>query len=94
MIKDDLAKHQLGYSFLQELTNQLQSSFKTLSQQAFSKTERAFALRGKGQEQAILYLKQCNNIVALLFSSIHVSSRMPARGEEICILRWADTAAV
>jgi hypothetical protein len=33
-------------------------------------------------------------MVALLFSSIHVSSGMPARGEEICVLCWADTAAV
>jgi hypothetical protein len=33
-------------------------------------------------------------MVALLFSSIYVSSGMPARGEEIRVLRWADTAAV
>jgi hypothetical protein len=42
----------------------------------------------------MLYLKQCNNMVMLLFSGIHVSSGMPARGEELRVLRWADTTAV
>jgi hypothetical protein len=86
-MKDDLAKHQPGYSFLQEPANQLQSSFKHLNRKAFSKDRGGFALRGKGQEQAILYLKQCSNIVTLLFSSIHVLSGMPARGEELCVVQ-------
>jgi hypothetical protein len=30
-VRDDLAKHRLGYSFLQEPANQLQSSFRYLS---------------------------------------------------------------
>jgi hypothetical protein len=93
-IKEDLSKHRPGYSFLQEPANQLQSSFKHLSRRAFSKDSKGFALRGKGREQAIAYLKKCNDIVMLLFSSIHVSSGMPARGEELRVLRWADTAAV
>jgi hypothetical protein len=93
-IKDDLAKHQPGCSFLQELANQLQSSFKHLNRRAISKDRGGFALRGKGREQAMLYLKQCSNIVTLLFSSIHISSRMPARGEELRVVQWADTAAV
>jgi hypothetical protein len=41
-----------------------------------------------------LYLNQCNNMVMLLFSSVYISSRMPARGEELQVLQWADTAAV
>jgi len=93
-LKDDLAKHRPGHSFLQEPANQLQSSFKYLSRQAFSKDGGGFALGGKGREQAVLYLKQCNDMVKLLFSSMHVSSGMPARGEEIRVVRWADTAAV
>lgn len=93
-LKDDLAKHRPGYSFLQEPANQLQSSFKHLSRRAFSKDGGGFALRGKGREQAMLYLKQCNDMVMLLFSGIHVSSGMPARGEELRVVRWADTAAV
>jgi hypothetical protein len=47
-MKDDLAKHWLGYLFLQELANQLQSSFKHLNRRAFSKDGGGFALRGKG----------------------------------------------
>jgi hypothetical protein len=42
----------------------------------------------------MLYIKQCNNMVILLFSSVYISSRMPARGEELQVLQWADTAAV
>jgi hypothetical protein len=30
----------------------------------------------------------------LLFSGVHVSSGMPARGEELLVLRWADISAV
>jgi hypothetical protein len=93
-IKEDLSRHQPGYSFLQEPANQLQSSFKYLSRRVFSKDGKGFALRGKGREQAITYLKKCNDVVMLLFSSIHVSSRMPARREELLVLLWADTAAV
>jgi hypothetical protein len=93
-MKDDLAKHRPGYSFLQEPSNQLQSSFRYLSRRAFSKGGGGFAIEGKGREQAMLYLKQCNDMVMLLFSAIHVSSGMPARGEELRVLRWADTAAV
>jgi hypothetical protein len=42
----------------------------------------------------MLYLKQCNNIVKLLINGIHVSSGTPARGEELRVVQWADTAAV
>jgi hypothetical protein len=42
----------------------------------------------------MVYLKQCNDMTRLLFSSIHVFSGMPPRGEELRVLRWADTAAV
>jgi hypothetical protein len=80
-LKDDLAKHRPGHSFLQEPANKLQSSFKYLSRRAFSKDGGGFALGGKGRERAMQYLKQCNDMVTLLFSSIHVSSGMPARGE-------------
>jgi hypothetical protein len=92
--RDDFAKHQPGYSFLQDPTNQLHSSFRHLSRRAFSKDGGQFALKGKGREQAVLYLKQCSRLVKLLFSGIHTTSGMPARGEELRVLRWADTAAV
>lgn len=93
-IRDDLAKHRPGYSFLQGPANQLQSSFRNLSRRAFSKDGGQFALKGKGREQAVLSLKQCNRLVKLLFSGVHTPSGMPARGEELRVLRWADTAAV
>jgi hypothetical protein len=42
----------------------------------------------------MLYLKQCDSMMILLFSRIHVSSAMPAKGEELRVLQWADAAAV
>jgi hypothetical protein len=75
-IKDDLAKHRPGYSFLQEHAYQLQVSFRYLSPRAISKDGGGFALEGKGREQAMLYLKQYNDMVMLLFSGIHASSGM------------------
>lgn len=42
----------------------------------------------------MLYLERCNDMVAVLFSSVYITSRMPARGEELWVLLWADTAAV
>ncbi|OWY53993.1 hypothetical protein AALT_g11700 [Alternaria alternata] len=93
-IKEDLSRHRPGFSFLQEPANQLQSSFKHLSRPAFSENGKGFALRGKGREQTTAYLKKCNSVVLLFFSSIHVFSGVPARGEEPRVLRWADTAAV
>jgi hypothetical protein len=93
-MKDDLAKHRPGYSFLQEPANQLQSSFGYLSRRAFSKGGGGFSLEKKGGDQAMSYLKECNEMVMLLFSGVHVSSGMLARGEEPRVLQWADTAAV
>jgi hypothetical protein len=93
-MKDDLGKHRPGYLFLQEPANQLQSSFRYLSRRAFSKGGGGFLLENKGRDQAMSYLEQCNEIVMLLFSGVHVLSGMPARGEELRVLRWADTAAV
>jgi hypothetical protein len=40
------------------------------------------------------YLKECNEMVMLLFSGVYVLSGMLARGEELRVLQWADTAVV
>ena len=93
-IKDDIAKHQPGYSFLQEPSNQLQTSFKHLSRRAFSADKGGFALQGDGRKRAVAYLKRRDRFIRLLFAGIHLTSGMPARGEELRVIRWADTAAV
>jgi hypothetical protein len=93
-VKDTLVTYRPGYSFLQEPANQLQSSFKHLSRRAFSRDGGQFAVKGKGRERAMAYLKGCNRLVRLLFSGIHTTSGMPGRGEELRVVRWADTAAV
>jgi hypothetical protein len=92
-IKDDLSMHRPGYSFLSHPLNHMEGSFKHLSRRAFSK-EIGLALRGPGREKALNYLKSCDGLVMLLFSRIHLTSAMPARGEELRVIRWADSAAV
>jgi hypothetical protein len=92
-IKDDISKHTPGFSFLQEPANQMQDSFKLLTRRAFSK-DGGFALHGKGKERALHYLKQCDCFVERLFTGIHLTSGMPARVEELRVIRWADTRAV
>ena len=93
-LRDDLTKHQPGYSFLQDPHNELQSSFKYLSRRAFRADEGGFALQGDGRKRVLAYLKRRDRFVRLLFGGIHLTSGMPARGEELRIIRWADTAAV
>jgi hypothetical protein len=90
----DIPKHTQGYSLLQKPSNELQSSFKHFIRRAFSKEGGDFALRGEGRKCAMSYTKQCERLVRLLFSGIHVCSGMLAREEELCVIRWADTAAV
>jgi len=71
----------------------MQDSFKLLTRRAFSK-EGGFALHGKGKERALRYLKQCDKFVKHLLAGIHLTSSMPARVEELRVVRWADSRAV
>ncbi|KAN0104052.1 hypothetical protein V8E51_009797 [Hyaloscypha variabilis] len=91
-IKDSLVTHRPGHSFLSEPENQLQMSFKLLSRKAFSK-DGGFSLKGPGRKRAIQYLKDRDELVRYMFGAIHIPSGMPARGEELRVIRWADTIA-
>ncbi|KAH9203154.1 hypothetical protein DL95DRAFT_506960 [Leptodontidium sp. 2 PMI_412] len=91
-IKDSLVTHRPGHSFLSEPENQLQMSFKVLSRRAFSKNG-GFSLKGPGRKRAIQYLKDRDELVKHMFGAIHIPSGMPARGEELRVIRWADTIA-
>lgn len=92
-IKDSLVTHRPGHSFLSESENQLQMSFKFLSRQAFSK-EGGFSLMGPGRQRAVQYLRDRDDFIKHLFGAIHIPSGMPARSEELRMVRWADTTAV
>jgi hypothetical protein len=85
-IKDDLSMHRPGYSFLSHPLNHMEGNFKHLSRRAFSK-ELGFTLRGPGREKALTYLTGCDRLVMLMFSGIHLTSGMPARGEELRVVR-------
>ena len=92
-IRDNLSTHRLGYSFLADPENKLQTSFRVLSRRAFSK-EGGFSLQKAGRAKAINYLRGRDRLVRFLYAAIHLTSGMPARGEELRMLRWADTSAV
>jgi hypothetical protein len=68
-------------------------SFKLLSRQAFSK-EGGFSLMGSGRKRAVQYLRDRDDFIKHLFGAIHIPSGMPARSEELRMIRWADTTAV
>ncbi|KFZ22727.1 hypothetical protein V502_02791, partial [Pseudogymnoascus sp. VKM F-4520 (FW-2644)] len=92
-IKDSLVTHRPGHSFLSEPENELQMSFKLLSRRAFSK-DGGFSLRGLGRKRAVQYLKDRDELVKHMYGGLHIPSGMPARTEELRLIRWADTVAV
>lgn len=93
-IKDNLTSYRPGYSFLDESENDLRMSFKHLNCRAFSLQGGRLALQGAGRRRALAYLQRRDNFIRLLFAGIHMTSGMPARGEELRIIRWANTIAV
>ena len=93
-IKEKLTSYRSGYSFLAEPKNNLQISFKHLYRRAFSLQEGELALQGAGRMRALAYLQRRDDFTRLLFAGIHMTSGMPARGEELRRIRWANTVAV
>lgn len=93
LIRDNLSTHRPGYSFLADPANNLQTSFRVLSRRAFSK-EGGFSLKGAGRTKATDYLRGRDRLVRFLYAAIHLTYGMPARGEELRVIRWADTATV
>ncbi|KFY68683.1 hypothetical protein V496_00896 [Pseudogymnoascus sp. VKM F-4515 (FW-2607)] len=92
-IKDSLVTHRPGHSFLSEPENELQMGFKHLSRRAFSK-DGGFSLRGLGRKRAVQYLKDRDELVKHMYGGLHIPSGIPARTEELRLIRWADTVAV
>ena len=80
--------------FWRSLTRIYKMSFKHLHRRAFSPLEGRLALQGDGRKRALAYLQRRDDFSRLLFAGIHMSSGMPARGEELRIIRWANTVAV
>jgi hypothetical protein len=93
-IKDKLTSYRAGYSFLAEPENNLKMSFKHLYRRAFSLQEEKLALQGAGRKRALAYLRRRDDFTRLLFAGIHMTSGISARGEELRIIRWANTVAV
>jgi hypothetical protein len=80
-----------GYSFLSDPANHLQSKFRILSQHVFAKVG---GLSWSSTSQLSRYLRECDRFVQYLFVAVHKTSGMPARGEELRTIRWANTVAI
>jgi hypothetical protein len=93
-IHDDLATHRPGFSFLSHPQNNLQASFRAVSKLAFSEKGGCSFKTSQGKARLSQYLPSSDRFVRLLYTSIHTTNGMPARGEEFRVIRWADTAAV
>ena len=46
------------------------------------------------QPRLLRYLYDCDRFVQLLFAAIYMTSEMPERGEEVCVICWANTTTV
>lgn len=91
-VKDDMCNRRPGYCFVSDPVNHLQNKFRVLSQRAFSPQIGKFSWKGVGRTRVIQYLHRCDQFIQSLFAAIHMSSGMPARGEELSPIRWANTA--
>ncbi|GAB7336844.1 hypothetical protein MBLNU13_g00015t1 [Cladosporium sp. NU13] len=91
-IQDDMANRRPGYCFTTDPANNLQSSFRALSRRGFAPTG-PLSLKGSGRQRVLEYLRGRDSLVQLLFAAIHLTSGMPARGEELRLIRWANTPA-
>lgn len=93
-IRDNLGIHRPGFSFLAHPENNLQSCFRTVSRLAFSERGACSLKKGTGKARLRRYLRTTDSFMQLLYAAVHMTSGMPARGEELRIIRWADTVAV
>jgi hypothetical protein len=93
-IHDDLTAHRPGSSFLSQPANDLQSCFRAVSKLAFSKEGGCSFKKKAGKAKLQRYLRDSDRLVRLLYAAIHMTSGMPARGEELRMIRWADTVTV
>lgn len=87
---DDVDNRRPGYSFLSDPENHLQGKFRLLSQHVFAE---GGGLSWTSPSQLLQYLRKCDQFVQLLFGAVHTTSGMPARGEELRTIRWANTLA-
>jgi hypothetical protein len=90
-LRDDMVNQRPGYSFLSDPANHLQSKFRILSQHVFAKVG---GLSWSSTSQLSRYLRECDRFVQYLFVAVHKTSGMPARGEELRTIRWANTVAI
>ena len=93
-LRDDMSSRRPGYSFLSDPANHLQSKFRLLSQRAFSRRRGGMSWTVSCQPRLLRYLHDCDRFVQLLFAAIYMTSEMPERGEEVRVIRWANTTTV
>ena len=93
-LRDDMSNRRPGYCFLSDPANHLQRGLRLLSQRAFSRRHGGMSWTVSCQPRLLRYLHDCDRFVQLLFAAIHMTSGMPARGEEVRVIRWANTPTV
>jgi hypothetical protein len=65
-----------------------------VSKLAFSEEGGFSSETSTGRTKQRQYLKKSDSFVRLLYAAMHLTSGMQARGEELRVLRWADTISV
>jgi hypothetical protein len=93
-VQDNLATHRPGFSFLAHPANKLQGAFRAVSKLGFTEQGGFSSETSGGKAKQRQYLNESDSFVRLLYAAMHITSGMPARGEELRVLRWADTISV
>ncbi|THV73867.1 hypothetical protein D6D27_09461, partial [Aureobasidium pullulans] len=89
-LHDSMCNDKPGYSFLTEPRNGLRSSFRSLTQVAFSKAW-GFSMAGGGRQKAYAYLRGQKRLIKSILATVHLTSGMPGRGSEIGRMQWVNT---
>jgi hypothetical protein len=81
-IRDNMTETQLGWSFLRDLRNGLQHSFRHLQRQAFTK-ERLMKGKKWCLPRCQAYLARVDVLIKQILVCVHFTGGLPGRGTEV-----------
>jgi hypothetical protein len=91
-VKDDLTRRTAGWSFLNEESNGLCLAYKSLSRRAWTISALGLAKEGRWLPLGYTrYIVATARLSSDLFTAIHVTAGLPARGPEITKVRVQNT---
>lgn len=94
-VTDNLTRQTAGWSFLNETSNGLQLAYKALTRRAWTLPALGLARNGRWVSVSCLrYVESLQRLLDDIFTAIHVTAGLPARGPEITTIKTSNTAQV